>query len=49
MEKEHLRLAGKLEELQARLALGIRGDSIPPLNAKAQEEGKDPGSRQVGP
>ncbi|XP_021509186.1 protein ERGIC-53-like isoform X1 [Meriones unguiculatus] len=40
MEKEQLRLARKLEGLQARLALGIREDSIPPLSSKAQEEGE---------
>jgi mannose-binding-like lectin 1 len=44
MEKDQLLLARKLEELKARLALGTREASIPPLNPKAQEEGKCPGT-----
>lgn len=48
MEKEQFRLARKLEGLQASLALSTSKDSIQPLDSKAQEEGKDPGSKQVG-
>jgi uncharacterized coiled-coil protein SlyX len=44
---EQQRLARQLEELQARLALGPQEDIIPQLNSKVQEEGRDPGSRQV--
>ncbi|XP_031198979.1 protein ERGIC-53-like isoform X2 [Mastomys coucha] len=40
MEEEQLHLARKLEELKARLALGTRENSIPPLNSEAQEEGE---------
>ncbi|XP_051012507.1 protein ERGIC-53-like [Acomys russatus] len=40
LEEEQLRLARKLEGLQARLPLTTREESIPPLNSKAQEEGE---------
>ncbi|KAL6081872.1 hypothetical protein STEG23_033335 [Scotinomys teguina] len=40
IEKEHFRLARKLEGLQARLALGTSKDSIQPLDSKVQEEGE---------
>lgn len=43
MEKEQFRLARKLEELQAKLALGTSKDSIRPLDSEVQEEGKDSG------
>ncbi|XP_041503398.1 protein ERGIC-53-like [Microtus oregoni] len=40
MVKEQFRLARKLEELQARLALGTSKDSIRPLGSEVQEEGE---------
>ncbi|XP_050008027.1 protein ERGIC-53-like isoform X3 [Alexandromys fortis] len=40
MAKEQFRLARKLEELQARLALGTSKDSIRPLGSEVQEEGE---------
>ncbi|XP_052044190.1 protein ERGIC-53-like isoform X2 [Apodemus sylvaticus] len=40
LEKEQFHLARKLEELKAKLALGTTEDSLPPLNAKAQEGGE---------
>ncbi|GAB1294274.1 Protein ERGIC-53-like [Apodemus speciosus] len=40
LEKEQFHLARKLEELKAKLALGTREDSLPPLNSKAREEGE---------
>lgn len=48
MAKEQFLLARKLEELQARLALGTSKDSIRPLGSEVQEEGKDPGAGRWG-
>lgn len=48
LEMEELRLARQLEGLRARLALGTREDVIPQLSSEVQDEGRDPGSRQVG-
>nr|KAF6485206.1 lectin, mannose binding 1 like [Rousettus aegyptiacus] len=40
LEMEQLRLARQLEGLRARLALGIREDTIPKLSSEDQEEGE---------
>ncbi|XP_012584002.1 PREDICTED: protein ERGIC-53-like [Condylura cristata] len=40
LEKEQLRLAGQLEVLRARLALGSKEDMIPKLHSEALEEGE---------
>lgn len=48
METEQLRLEKQLEGLRARLGLGTKEDVTPKLNYGVQEEGRDPGNRQVG-
>lgn len=48
LEMEQLRLARQLEGLRARLALGIREDTIPKLSSKDQEEGRGQGAGRWG-
>ena len=45
---EQLRLAKQLEGLRATLGLGVKEDMTPKLNYGVQEDGRDPGNRQVG-